>query len=94
MTAIIILGILTLLFVLILGGLLGMQIQDRAETDLASMCITFCIAVCICLYLNASHRYYEQKKYPTTEYNINKKVVISDENDVLKVDTLYYFTKK
>lgn len=46
------------------------------------------------LYLNANHRYYEQKKYPATEYNINKQIIISDENDVLKVDTLYYFTKK
>lgn len=94
MAAIIILGILTLAFVLILGGLLSMQIQDNAETDLASVCIAFCVMVCICLYLNANHRYYEQKKYPATEYNINKKIIISDENGVLKVDTLYYFTKK
>lgn len=94
MTAIIVWGILTLVIALMLGGLLSMQIQDRAEADVATLIIMFCFSACIFLYLNANHRYYEQKKYPATEYNINKQIIISDENDVLKVDTLYYFTKK
>lgn len=47
MTAIIVWGILTLVIALMLGGLLSMQIQDRAEADVATLIIMLCFSVCI-----------------------------------------------
>lgn len=78
-----------------LGGLLPKNIQTDNEADLNHITMVFCcvFAACFALYLNANRRYYEHKKYPATEYNINKKIVISEENNTIKVDTLYYFTK-
>ena len=79
-----------------LGGLLPKNIQIDNKADLDHIVLVFCcvFAACFVLYLKANNRYYEHKKYPATEYNINKKIVISEENSTTKVDTLYYFTKK
>lgn len=95
MAAIFIWGILTLMLAFMLGGLLPKNIQTDNEADLNHIIMVFCcvFAACFALYLNANRRYYEHKKYPATEYNINKKIVISEENNTIKVDTLYYFTK-
>lgn len=86
-------GVLTLVLTFILGGLTSMQIQERIETDLTSLIVTFCLFVCIFLYLTTSCKYYKQMEYPASEYNINKKIITTEENDV-KVDTLYYITRK
>lgn len=96
MTAIIIWGALTLMLAVMLGGLLPKNIQTDDETNLDCAIMVFCcaFAACIALYLNANHRYYEHKKYPAAEYNINKKIITTEEKDIIKTDTLYYFVKK
>lgn len=79
-----------------LGGLLPKNIQTDSERDLDNIVMVFCcvFAACFALYLKANNRYYEHKKYSATEYNINKKIITTKENNALKIDTLYYFTKK
>ena len=95
MTAIIIFGILTLILAFMLGGLLPKNIQIDNEEDLEHIVLVFCcvFAACFALYLNANRRYYEHKKYPATEYNINKTIITTEEKGAIKTDTLYYFVK-
>lgn len=96
MAAIIIWGILTLIMVFMLGGLVPKNIQTDNKTDLDLIIMVFCFvfAAFLALYLNANHRYYEHKKYPATEYNINKTIITTEEKGAIKTDTLYYFVKK
>lgn len=96
MAAIIIWGILTLMLAFMLGGLLPKNIQTDNERDLDHIVLVFCcaFAACFALYLNANRRYYEYKKYSAAEYNINKKIITTEEKGIIKTDTLYYFVKK
>lgn len=66
-------------------------------------CVVFGIATIICFVWSIAVVIEEDiddkirqlpKKYSATEYNINKKIITTEENNALKIDTLYYFTKK
>lgn len=89
-------GTLALMLAVMLGVLVHMSIQENTEYHLGNIIILPCFifGACLALYLNANYRYYEHKKYPTTEYNINKTIITTEEKGTIKTDTLYYFVKK
>lgn len=37
--------------------------------------------------------YYDKKEYPLTEYRIKKKINITEENNIVNVDTTYFLVK-
>lgn len=43
---------------------------------------------------DVNRSYYERKEYSITEYIVNQKVITIKEPDTVKIDTLYYFTRK
>lgn len=69
--------------------------KDRVEAGVVALFILAILIACttvLCLDVNRS--YYERKEYSITEYIVNQKVITIKEPDTVKIDTLYYFTRK
>ena len=98
MGGIIIWGIFTLVAAAMYGIAFHLYIHD--DTGSKSITIFFLLlimsifTICIIFYLNANQQYYERKEYPSAEYNINRKIITREEDNAIKMDTLYYFTRK
>lgn len=55
---------------------------------------TLFLVVSIFLSICASYEFVENKEYSSTKYNLKKKVITTEENNAVKLDTIYTFTRK
>ena len=92
----------TILFVcasLALTFLLGMlfaTIKDSPDENYGCLPI---IAICglgisVGLSIAAIHAYCENKEYPSAKYELKKKVITIEEDNAIKLDTVYTFTHR
>lgn len=52
------------------------------------------LVVSIFLSICVSYESVENKEYSSTKYNLKKKVITTEENNAVKLDTIYIFTRK
>lgn len=90
-------GILVIITVLIIGAYLNMLIDsnDGSLIGLSLLVfVTLLFVAAVTCFTFANQKYFEKKEYSVTEYHLNKKIITVDENDTVKVDTLYSFEKR
>ena len=95
--------ILTLLAAFAMGGLflVSITIEDDTEdkgVEKVSFCflaaITVSFVIALVFLIDSNKRYYEEKEYSLTEYDINKKTIVVEGNNSTKTDTVYFFARK
>lgn len=79
---------------ILLTFLLGAAMAGDDDNELWVIINLFFLGVCIGLSIAAIQEYYEKKEYSSTEYNLNKKVITIEEDNTIKLDTLYKFMRK
>ena len=52
------------------------------------------LIVSIGLSIGMTYLYVENKEYSSTKYNLKKKVITTEEDNTVKLDTIYTFTNK
>lgn len=52
------------------------------------------LIVSIGLSIGITYLYVENKEYSSTKYNLKKKVITTEEDNTVKLDTIYTFTNK
>lgn len=71
---------------------------DSDEACLAAVIFTllciFFLKLSVTFLLRSAQEYYEAKEDLVTEYNFNRKIIIREENNAAKADTVYFFEKK
>lgn len=90
-------GIVAILMAFVLGLFSDtlMDTNDKSVAGIVSLMIwTVLFMVCVIGFTLANQKYFEKKEYSATEYRINEKIVTVEENNVVKVDTLYSLTRK
>lgn len=76
-----------------LSGMLFVIINDSPDEVLWGLFI-LCIILSIFLSVVAIQGYYEKKEYPAAKYELKKKVITIEENNTVKMDTVYTFKHK
>lgn len=79
---------------ILLTFLLGAAMAGDDDNELWVIINLFFLGVCIGCSIAAIQEYYEKKEYSSTEYNLNKKVITIEEDNTIKLDTLYKFMRK
>lgn len=72
-------------------------VSDSSDNDndaLAFVVVIFFLIVSVSLPIGATYSYVENKEYSSTKYNLKKKVIITEEDNTVKLDTIYTFTNK
>lgn len=79
-----------------LSGMLFVTINDAPDEDFGCLPImaVFGFAISAGLSIAAIYAYCENKEYPSTKYELKKKVITIEENDTIKLDTVYTFKYK
>lgn len=86
-------GILVILITLVIGSSANMLIDSMMGVFLLVIGIQlFMISVACFAYAN--QKYFEKKEYSVTEYQLNRKIITVDENNTVKVDTVFSLTRK
>lgn len=87
-------GILVILTAFVLGVLFD-TLMDSNDNFVGVLFVigTLLFMVCVIGFTLANQKYFERKEYSATEYRLNEKIVTVEENDTVKVDTLYSFKK-
>lgn len=90
-------GIIALLMAFVIGAFSNMLI-DSSDTTVTGLFIlvigALLFVLCVACFTHANQEYFEKKEYSATEYQLNRKIITVDENDTVKVDTLYSFGKR
>ena len=71
--------------------------SDNDNDVLAFVVVMFFLTVSVSLPISATYSYVENvetKEYSSTEYNLKKKVITTEEDNTVKLDTIYTFTNK
>lgn len=90
-------GILVILTAFVLGTYSNMFIDSRDSSAMGLFLLvagTLLLVICVICFTFVNQKYFEKKEYSATEYRLNEKIVTVDENDTVKVDTLYSFKKR
>lgn len=70
-------------------------VSDSSDNDaLAFAVVIFFLIVSVSLPIGATYSYVENKEYSSTKYNLKKKVITTEEDSTVKLDTIYTFTHK
>ena len=93
---IIILSVCATLALTFLSGMLFATIKDSPDENYGCLPIIalFSFGISVGLSIAAIHSYYENKEYPSAKYQLKKKVITIEENDTIKLDTIYTFKHK
>lgn len=84
---------------ILLAFLLGVMFDARFDSYDDSNALWFIITMfflgtCIGLSIFATQEYYEKKEYSSVKYDLKKKVITIEEDNTIKLDTLYKFMRK
>lgn len=95
MGAIIVFVCLSILLIFV-SGLIFSEIRNSCDDNDAVLCGLFIFGIALSIFLsaNAIHGYYMKKEYPSTKYELKKKVIRIEEDNTVKLDTIYTFKHK
>ena len=68
--------------------------SDNDNNVFAFVVAMFFLIVSIGLSIGVTYEYVENKEYSSTKYNLKKKVITTEEDNTVKLDTIYTFTNK
>lgn len=71
--------------------------SDNDNDVLTFAVVMFFLIVSVSLPISATYSYVENvetKEYSSTKYNLKKKVITTEEDNTVKLDTIYTFTNK
>ena len=68
--------------------------SDNDNNVFAFVIAMFLLIVSIGLSIGVTYKYVENKEYSSTKYNLKKKVITTEEDNTVKLDTIYIFTNK
>lgn len=91
--------ILSAVISITIAFLSGIAIAVADSSDNDNAVFTFVVAmffliVSIGLSIGMTYEYVENKEYSSTKYNLKKKVITTEEDNTVKLDTIYTFTNK
>lgn len=72
-------------------------VDDSSDNDNAVFTFVvamFFLIVSIGLSIGVTYEYVENKEYSSTKYNLKKKVITTEKDNTVKLDTIYTFTNK
>ena len=95
MGVIIIFVCISILFIF-MSGLIFSEIRDSCDDKDEVLCGLFILGFISSIFLSvvAIQGYYEKKEYPAAKYELKKKVITIEENNTVKIDTVYTFKHK
>lgn len=68
--------------------------SDNDNNIVAFVVSILFLIVSISLSIGVTYEHVENKEYSSTKYNIKKKVITTEEDNTVKLDTIYTFTNK
>lgn len=68
--------------------------SDNDNNVFAFVVAMFFLIVSIGLSIGVTYENVENKEYSSTKYNLKKKVITTEEDNTVKLDTIYTFTNK
>lgn len=79
-----------------LSGMLFATIKDSPDENYGCLPIIaiFGLGISVGLSIAAIHVYCENKEYPSAKYQLKKKVITIEEDNTIKLDTVYTFTHR
>lgn len=79
-----------------LSGMFFTLMNDSHNDNyaLGFMFVMCCLIVSICLSIAATQEYYVKKEYSSVKYDLKKKVITIEEDNTVKLDTIYTFIRK
>lgn len=85
----------TILAAFFTGVVISVKLDSEDDEHSFGFIIAFiCILACISLSVGVIHEYVENKEYSSTKYNLKKKVITTEEDNTVKLDTIYTFIHK
>lgn len=90
-------GILVILITLVIGSSANMLIDSSGTSMMGVFLLvmaTLLFVITVVCFTHANQEYFEKKEYSVTEYQLNRKIITVDENDTVKVDTVFSLTRK
>ena len=76
---------------------IAIAVADSSDNDnatFASVIAIFFLIVSVGISIGMTCTYVENKEYSSTKYNLKKKVITTEEDNTVKLDTIYTFTNK
>ena len=79
-----------------MSGLIFSEIRDSCDDKDEVLCGLFILGLIPSIFLSviAIQVYYDKKEYPAAKYELKKKVITIEENNTVKIDTVYTFKHK
>lgn len=93
---IIVIIICTSIALTFLAGIIFATIHDsdNEEHPFCGILTILWIIISIVLTIGVTHEYTENKEYSLTKYNLKKKVITTEEDNTVQLDTIYTFTHR
>lgn len=86
---------LSILFAFLLGMVFTEMCENNDNnTSIWFTVLIFIFALNLGLSIAAIQEYYEKKEYSSTKYELKKKVITIEEDNTIKLDTVYTFMRK
>lgn len=74
---------------------IAIAVADSSDNEnVTSVVGILFLIVSIGLSIGVTYEYVENKEYSSTKYNLKKKVITTEEDNTVKLDTIYTFTNK
>ena len=94
MGVIILLIIISTIIALSAGTIVAVGDSSDNDNVFAFVFVMFLLIVSVGLSIGVTYVYVENKEYSSTKYNLKKKVITTEEDNTVKLDTIYTFTNK
>lgn len=95
MGLIILFTVISIIIAFVSGIVIAVDDSSDNDNDVFTFVVAmFFLIVSIGLSIGMTYEYVENKEYSSTKYNLKKKVITTEEDNTVKLDTIYTFTNK
>ena len=95
MGLIILFTVISIIIAFVSGIVIAVDDSSNNDNDVFTFVIGLLfLIVSIGLSIGVTYEYVENKEYSSTKYNLKKKVITTEEDNTVKLDTIYTFTNK
>ena len=95
MGLIILFTVISIIIAFVSGIVIAVDDSSDNDNDVFTFVVGMLfLIVSIGLSIGVTYEYVENKEYSSTKYNLKKKVITIEEDNTVKLDTIYTFTNK
>ena len=95
MGLIILFTVISIIIAFVSGIVIAVDDSSDNDNDVFTFVVAmFFLIVSIGLSIGMTYEYVENKEYSSTKYNLKKKVITTEEDNTVKLNTIYTFTNK